>query len=331
MHLSLGLSAALAVAALTSTTVGAAPRAGNDETGSIESGGLHRTFSLHVPPAEARTGPMPILFALHGGGGTSRGMIRLAAGTFDRIADRRGMLVVYPQGFEKGWNDGRVGLDQPASLQKVDDVGFIAALIEHLARRFPVDRRRIYSCGISNGGFMSFRLACDLSDRLAAVASVVAGVSKTLSETRRPAHPVPVMMILGTDDPLVPFEGGRVGFRRKPRGYVLSAAESVRYWLRNNGCSPTPRRDSLPDRDADDETQSTRAAYSGPTPASEVVFITVHGGGHTWPGGWRYLPELVIGKTSRDFDGAEVIWEFFERHALPAPPAAPPPARAPAK
>ncbi len=260
---------------------------------------------------------MALLFVLHGGGGTGRGMVRLTYGRFEKLADNHGIAVVYPDGVEKGWNDGRVGLDQPASRQNVDDVGFIKELLELVAGRFPIDRKRVYSCGISNGGFMSFRLACDLTDRFAAVASVVAGVGDTLASTRKPSRPIPVLMILGTDDPLVPFTGGQVGFPRKPRGLVLSAARSVGYWLEQNRCAPVPRRRVLPDLAFDDGTRAVSSAYSGPTTASDVELIAVQGGGHTWPGGMQYLPEFLIGKTSRDFDACDVIWSFFERHRLP--------------
>lgn len=307
----------LVLVCLNATPCPAAEPSGTAETDSIVSGGRTRTFRLYVPPPAVRARPMALLFVLHGGGGTGRGMVRLTYGRFERLADSRGIVVVYPDGIEKGWNDGRVGLDQPASRQKVDDVGFLGELLEHLAGRLPIDRKRVYSCGISNGGFMSFRLACDRTDLFAAVASVVAGVGETLASTRKPSRPIPVLMILGTDDPLVPFAGGQVGFPRKPRGLVLSAARSVRYWLEQNRCSSTPVRRVLPDLAFDDGTRAVSASYSGPTTASEVELITVRGGGHTWPGGLQYLPEFLIGKTSRDFDACDVIWSFFERHSLP--------------
>ncbi|MBI3890497.1 MAG: alpha/beta fold hydrolase [Candidatus Wallbacteria bacterium] len=282
--------------------------------GSLLSSGITRTYWLHLPPKEKRPAKMPLVLVLHGGGGTGRGNVRLSGGTFDKLGDRDGFAVVYPDGIEKGWNDGRKDLNQAATLRNLDDVRFLCDLVDKLAAESGVDPANVFSCGISNGGFMSFRLAHDVPQRVRAIAPVAACLGLELSKLPPPAAPVPLLVILGTEDPLVPYGGGRVGFVRKNRGTCLSAAETVKYWTQVNGCSGKPARDFLPDRDPQDGTKAVRAVYGGCKAGTEVVLVSVQGGGHTWPGGWQYLPERMIGKTCRDFDAAVVIWDFFKRH-----------------
>ncbi len=254
---------------------------------------------------------LPLLFAFHGGGGDGEGMAKLTH--LSDIADERGFVVAYPDGIDKNWNDGR-----PEVNPGVDDVGFISALIDELTNAYNIDSSRIYSTGISNGGMFSSRLACELADRIAAVAPVAALMGERLSQACSPSRPVPVMMIMGTDDPLVPWEGGKIEAGRIDRGYVLSAADSVSFWVEANGCSQNPVTDYLADVDPGDGTRVRRESYGGGRDGSEVVLLAVEGGGHTWPGGVQYRRVQVIGMTSRDIDAGEVIWDFLARFTLPA-------------
>ncbi len=180
-----------------------------DIRGTLESGGLPRTYLLHVPRRYDPAAAWPLVFALHGGGSQGRSMPGLTG--LSRLADRRGFLVAYPDGVGRSWNDGREDPDVPAQRQRVDDVAFLTALLDDLTRRYRVDSARVYATGISNGGFMSQRLACEASTRIAAVAPVVATLGVELAARCRPARPVPVLMVNGADDPLVPFQGGRSG------------------------------------------------------------------------------------------------------------------------
>jgi polyhydroxybutyrate depolymerase len=292
---------------------GATPRA---TTGSLQFGGRERTYRLYVPPQADRAGPMPVVLVLHGGGGTGSGMETLTRGGLNRLADRDGFIAVYPDGVDRHWNDGRGIQTYRAHRENIDDVGFFSALIDHLARRLSVDRGRVYSAGISNGGLMSFRLARELTSEIAAIAAVAVSMSEQIAAMRTPSRPISVLMIPGTKDPLVPWDGGDIGFAGGGKvGKALPVAEAIRYWAGHNQCPSPPAVAMEPDRDPQDGTRVRREAYGPCRDGTEVVLLAVEGGGHTWPGGWQYLPERVIGRTSRDIDANEVIWSFFKRHA----------------
>lgn len=288
-------------------------------------GGLKRTYLLYVPKSLKKSPPLVV--ALHGGFGDGRRMEELTRNGFNLLAEREGFLVAYPNGVEHHWNDGRAKVRYRAQREKVDDVGFLAALIDELAGKFNVDRRRVYVTGASNGGMMSFRLALELSDKIAAVAPVIASLPVEYKDAK-PPRPVPVLIINGTKDPLMPWAGGEIGaslnlLLRRKLGTVLSTPETVRFWVRRNGCVPRPEKTLLPDKAPDDGTRVTVETYAGGKSGAEVILCRVAGGGHTWPNGKPYLPERIIGKVCRDFNAAEYIWAFFKKHHLPNQPRVP--------
>ncbi|MDP2967652.1 MAG: PHB depolymerase family esterase [Deltaproteobacteria bacterium] len=286
-------------------------------TRSIYVGGLERTYQLHTPSSYDPSRSVPLVILLHGGGGTGQEMEKLTLGGFNRLADREGFVVVYPDGIEKHWHDGR-GLEAyRAHRENIDDVGFISALIEQLINSFHVDPNHIYAAGISNGGQFSQRLACELSHRIAAIGVVAIQLPEHLPSSCAPKRPVSVLMMPGTEDPLVPWEGGEIGFRRGRKfGRVLSVPESMRFWTKHNQCPPSPLITYEPDRDPKDGTRVRRETYGPCGHETEVLLYAIEGGGHTWPGGDQYLPARIIGRTSRDIDANEVIWGFFKRHTL---------------
>lgn len=276
--------------------------------------GLTRTYRLFVPPAIAAGDQSPLVIALHGGGGTAENMARLS--DFDTLAAVEGFFVVYPEGVDGGWNDGRLPTAPTARDRLlVDDVAFIAALIAHLAEHYPIDLDRVYATGISNGGAMALRLACDLSDPIAAIAAVTANLPTTLDCA--PEAPVSVLVINGTADPLVPFEGGDVA--GGGRGSMVSTAETMQFWAEYAGCDPEPAVVDVPDSRRLDGTRTRLASYLNCRDGMRLVLAAVTGGGHTWPGGPQYLPILVIGRTSRDFSATAYIWAFFDGETLPLP------------
>lgn len=302
-------------------TADAAPTTGEPSAsiaGSITEGGRERTFRLYVPASHHRSRPAPLFIALHGGGGTGAAMERLTDGGLNRLAVRDGFIVVYPDGVERHWNDGRGVSDYRAHRENIDDVGFISALIDHLAQTHGIDRSRVYAAGISNGGLFSQRLARELAPRIAAIGVVAISMSDKIALMRAPARPVSVVLIPGTDDPLVPWAGGDLGFAgsRRKVGTVLSVAETVAAWVSLNRCSPSPAVTREPDRSPQDGTRVRREAYGPCGDGSEVVLYAVEGGGHTWPGGWQYLPERFVGRTSRDIDANEILWSFFRKQAI---------------
>lgn len=287
------------------------------KAGQIIVGGLRRTYFLHMPSSDFNR-PLPLVFVLHGGGGNGGKMIKLTCGGFDRLADKKGFIVVYPDGFEKNWNDGRSmsEADYETFKNNTDDVGFISALIDELINKYKADPKRVFVTGISNGAMMSYRLGCELSGKIAAIAPVAGDIPENFSRRCKPSSPVSVLAINGDADPLMPYNGGEVTgpFGKRKLGRVLSANESVLFWVRNNGCSPDPVITDMPDKDPEDGTRVQKKVFGGGKNQSEVILYTIRNGGHTWPGGYQYLGKWIVGRTCRDIDATEVIWEFFEKH-----------------
>jgi polyhydroxybutyrate depolymerase len=272
-------------------------------------GGKKREFHVHIPASYDGTKPVPLVIVLHGGGGVAEQVEKLTK--FSGLADREGFIAAYPQGFNHQWNDGREAAQGRAGRMKIDDAGFMLKMIKEIKTRYRVNPNRIYACGISNGGFMAMRLACELSDSLAAVAVVCAGMTPYLARNRRPASMISILIMNGTDDPLVPYNGGYVSIGRLKRGQVLSTEDTVKFWRGYNGCMSAPFISGI-NPDTTDGTEIEKYDYN--CPATEVVLYKVLGGGHTWPCGMQYLPEGMIGKTSRDINATEAIWGFFKKH-----------------
>jgi polyhydroxybutyrate depolymerase len=283
-------------------------------------GGLKRTWLIHIPPGYDFTKSVPLLIVLHGGGGTGRNMVKLTMGGFDEISDTKGFVVVYPDGIEKHWKDGRNSDETGDSGHKgnIDDVGFISALIDHLINEMHIDWKRVYVTGMSNGAIMTYRLGCELSGKIAAIAPVAGNIPQNLLISCSPSRPVSVLAINGVNDPLVPFSGGDVTgpFGQKKLGKVLSAKESVMFWVNKNGCKKIPFISFEPCSDPENGTRTRKEVYINGKNNTEVILYIIEGGGHTWPGGDQYLGEWIIGKTSRDINADKVIWDFFEKHIL---------------
>ena len=274
--------------------------------------GLQREYLFYFPSLKpAHSGKRPLLFVLHGGGGTNRGMIRLTKGGFNKLADRDGFFVVYPQGIDKSWNDGRPDKISGAHRKGIDDVGFFRALIEHLIYEYPIDSDRIFVTGISNGGLMSFRLGCSLPDKIRAIAPVTAQIPAAIEPLCRSESTVSLAVFNGTEDPLVPYNGGQITVFSKQRGEVLSTDETIRIWQNKNSCSSEVRVTEFPDISADG-TRVTKIETTQCAAASKVALYRIDGGGHTWPDGRQYLPARRIGRTSRDINACDEIWDFFK-------------------
>jgi polyhydroxybutyrate depolymerase len=279
-----------------------------DEKHSINVDGLARNYLLHVPDDLPSGKPAPLVLVFHGGGGHDWNMPGFTH--FDDLADQEGFLVAYPDAVDRNWNDSR-------GVATADDVGFTRAVIVDVSRAHSIDAHRIYATGISNGGFFSNRLACDLSDRIAAIASVAATMPKPLVAECRPSRPISVLYIQGTEDPLVPINGGTIGFvRGRSRGENISLADSAKFWRDNDRISSAPEVKALPDR-FDDGTHVRREIWTGGKDDTEVDVYTIEGGGHTWPGGPQYLPKVVVGKASQNLNATRTIWEFFQAEQLP--------------
>lgn len=205
-------------------------------------------------------------------------MVRLTLGGFDRLADEEGFVVVYPDGINQRWNDGR-----SPQWSEVDDVGFLSALIDTMAQDWNIDRRRVYVTGISNGAQMAMRLARERSDRITAVAVVAYAMQEKYASIPIAARPMSVLVMTGMADLLIPWQGGGTPDRsgERDRGPVLSVPQTVDHIRANDGCS-TPSAVALePGRDPNDGTRVQQEEYSSCRNGTEVVLYVIEGGGHT--------------------------------------------------
>ena len=268
---------------------------GGTSTRQLLVGGVPRTYLLHVG-GQAKPG-RPLVFVLHGWRGDAASMERRTRATFDKLADRDGGVVVYPQALgDPRWNDGA-----PAAAGAApDDLGFLAALIDALAAELGIDRRRVYAAGLSNGASMVYRLACQRPDLVAAVAPVSGGMTAPVATGCPRGTPVSIIAMHGTEDPLVPF-----GDRQQ---------NDITTWVRRDGCPARPTSSRLPDADPTDGTQTRVDLYAPCKAGTAVAFYTIEGGGHEWPGGESPWPFGRRGRTARDFDAAVAIWDFFQQH-----------------
>lgn len=268
-----------------------------------------RDYLLHVPPGHEELRAWPVVLALHGGGSNAAQMVHFC-GLNDK-ADDAGFLVVYPNGTGRvenmyTWNAGNCcGF---AKRQNVDDVGFIRALLDDLAHVLPIDERRVFATGMSNGGMMAYRLADEMSDRIAAIAPVGGPMG---TETCAPERPVAVVHFHGTDDRFAPFAGGR-GERSVSQADFFSVVHSITNWVRADGCPRSPVVAELASK-VDDGTKISRHVYAPGQEGTEVVLYEIRGAGHTWPG--RKPALLFLGKSTMNLSANDIMWEFFARHA----------------
>ena len=260
--------------------------------------GLNRSFILYVP--EIYSGDeVPLVINLHGY--TSNAFEQMFYGDFRSIADTANFLVVHPMGTDDPsgnpyWNAEFGGT--------VDDIGFLEALIDSLAVDYNINLERVYSTGMSNGGFMSYTLACNLSNRIAAIASVTGTMLNSQLNTCSPQHPMPVMEFHGTADAVVPYDGNIIW---------ASTPEVMEYWTGYNSCNTTPVVTALPDMDPEDGCTVELYEYNNGNNGSKVAHYKVIGGGHTWPGS---IINTGNGNTNHDIDASAEIWDFFRQYDL---------------
>ncbi|MDF1697599.1 MAG: PHB depolymerase family esterase [Saprospiraceae bacterium] len=271
-----------------------------------------RTYWVYIPAKNKLQSPAPLLFHLHGGGGTGKSTPNLTYNQFNKIADREGIIVVYPDAIERNWNDGRSQNIKPKN-KDVDDVGFIVEIINTLKQKHSIDDSKIFTTGMSNGGFMSTRLLCDRADVFRGGAILTASISEEYLPLCNPEMPVAVLVMNGTADPIVPYKGGNVRLYKngKSRGKVLSNDDFLQFWQSKNNCDASPSNIDLPNKDKKDGTTVQISTYSNCKSRGALQFYKIDGGGHTWPGSRQYLNKRIIGNTSREINACDEIWTFF--------------------
>lgn len=267
---------------------------------SIISGGIYRNYRLYIPAIYTGVTPRPLILNLHGY--TSNASQQQLYSNFMPIADTANFLMVYPNGtFSSGqqyWNAGLSGT-------LVNDIAFLSALIDSLDLTYNINLNRVYSTGMSNGGFMSHTLACELSNRITAIASVTGSIFTTqYGSYCHPTRPVPVMQIHGTSDPTVPY-AGNISQGMMPIDSV------VKYWVTKNGCNPTPTFSNVPNINTADGCTAEHYQYNGGISGSTVELFKIIGGVHAWPG----FPYGGVG-TNLDINASKEIWRFFNKYTL---------------
>jgi len=266
--------------------------------------GVPRDYWVHVPPSYNPSKPTPVVLLLHSAM-TNGPMMERFCGMSEK-ADEAGFIAVYPNGtgttpFIKLWNAGGV------RGRATDDVAFLSRVLDDLETVIHVDPKRVYAAGMSLGGMMCYRLAAELSDRIAAIAAVAGTMA---IEEAHPKRPVPVLHIHGTKDGLVHYNGP--GEDTPANIKFASVDQTIQTWTRINGCLGPPVVDVLSHRAEDLEVR--RAAYGAGANGARVLLYTIEGGGHTWPG--RPARAFFLGESAKNLSANDVIWEFFEKHPM---------------
>jgi polyhydroxybutyrate depolymerase len=269
----------------------------NRTNGRILSSGELRKYLLYVPPSYDANTPTPLVINIHGFSQWPANQAQVSQ--WNVVADEYGFIVVYPEGtgFPLRWR--LRSADPGSSLNAQEEVTFISDLIDKLQSQYNIDPTRVYANGLSNGGGMSFMLACDLADRITAIGSV-AGAYVTPFESCQPSRPVPMITFHGVVDPIVPFHGGPSGSFEIP---FPDISTWVSQYAQMNSCDLTPEL-------LMETATVTGIRYTDCEQDADVVFYTIADGGHTWPGG-EPLPEWIAGRTSQEIDATRLMWEFF--------------------
>ncbi len=300
----------LLLAALISVNCNAKPKLVTEKFGA-------RSYERTIPDGDTPK-PAPTVFVLHGGGGTGKKLRKHF--DFSALAANAGVALVYPDGVNGHWNDGREGDRNIFKSEVPDDVAFLSALADDLIARGISRKDHIYVVGVSNGGMMTQRLLCEASDTFAAGASIIAGLPATLKNCT-PSRPTPILLINGDSDPLMPWKGGGVGFQGS-RGMVLSGMDTLAHWQRLNGCAEKHQTIAMLNKNLSDETRPVKYAASCKQ-ATEMIHIK--SGGHNIPMPVdKHRPKSKkykrrkkwLGRYNHDFDSSDEIWEFFIRVGL---------------
>jgi polyhydroxybutyrate depolymerase len=260
-------------------------------------GGILRDYRLYIPASYSSSTSVPLVFNLHGY--TSNNSQQEYYGDFRGIADTANFILVHPNGTFDGsgnryWN--------AYTTSGVDDEGFLSALIDTLSNSYSIDLNRVYFTGMSNGGIMSYYMACRRSNKVAAIASVTGSMTAAMKSACNAQHPMPVMEIHGTADATVVYNGN---------GTFIPIDSVVKFWVDFNNCNTTPVMNAVPNSNTTDGCTADQFIYSGGEAGSSVELFKVNGGGHSWPGA-----PVNLNVTNMDFSASKEIWRFFRKYRL---------------
>jgi polyhydroxybutyrate depolymerase len=288
---------------------------------SLRYGGIDRTWLVHVPPQATAHAPLPMVLNFHGAG--SNGKQEETYSKMDAAADRDGFIAVYPNGtgrfeYHYTWNAGTCcGY---AMFRQIDDVGFVKALIEWMAARTPIDRHRVYATGLSNGAMMSYRLAAQAADHIAAIAPVAGSmVARDITAN----HPMPIMAFNSVDDPLLHYSGGygkqvAALFHRKLGNPGVEAG--LARWREFDGCPDQAQAAPAISGKIGTANQGitvTRYTWGPCRGGTEILLWKFTGSGHVWPGGIQDRFVSVLGRSTDLINANEEMWKFFSKYSLP--------------
>jgi polyhydroxybutyrate depolymerase len=277
------------------------------QTRTLRHDGKDRSYVIWVPPQRREDERYPVILLLHPAAST--GKIVWEQTSLPRIARENRAILIAPDGLNKTWNTHWWKKGQ------VDDLGFLTRLLDAVVKDDNGDPERIYVTGMSAGAGMTFSLALTIGDRLAAIGPVANNLGKEeLDQPHRLTKPLPIVHIMGTQDNSVPYAGGRV-LGIWP---VLSADDTIAFWVKHNRCRAKPTSEDLPDTNTADNSRVRRISYTG-SGGADVVHYRIEGGGHTWPNGPDdAIGRRLMGETNRDIDSGTVLWEFFRDKRRPA-------------
>ncbi|EMY63334.1 alpha/beta hydrolase family esterase [Leptospira terpstrae] len=277
----------------------------NEKLDFIEIQNNKRTYIVHYPK-QWDGSPIPLLVALHGRFGSGSSMIKQTK--LDLLADTKGFIVVFPDGFKRSWADGRG--NTPADENQINDIAFIESMVKRLIAEGSVNPKKVFLVGHSNGGFMAQRIAAEKPELWKGVVSVAAQVSVfTLKrKSNLKTNPVSIGIIAGTDDPLVPFSGGYV----RDGGEILSVNDSILRWKEWNLCNDILTTKVQTFQEGLSEIKIDFYRYEVCAENTKVGMIQLNGLGHSWPGETPMIPFIDQGKTTKVIDGSKLVWDFME-------------------
>lgn len=318
-----------------------APLSAQDSPEKIQVNDVSRNFVVHLPKGYDQQQHYPVVILLHGRNQDADDMARLTH--FNQVADKDSIIAVYPIAARGEWNigvrreeqsvaprrgygrrggwggggypgggypgGGQSGGENPDETKNrpepADDVAFLNQMLDALALKYSVDTHRIYATGLGDGGFMAMRVGCSMADRVAAIAPVGAALPKTM--ICLPSRAVPAAFINGTDDPVIPYDGGNY----KPgQFHVLSAEDTAKTWARFDRCNEKPAQGKIPPPEKGGKETKT-FTFTGCQDNAQVILYSVKNSGNTWPGGEQYMSEKELGKTSNALNANETIWGFL--------------------